>query len=131
MRGYKDNIEKVTLANSFFRNVLYTAKNCQLVVMNLKQREEIGMEVHDVDQFFRVEKGHGKLIIDANEYSLEDGDAMVVPSGSSHNIINVSDSEDLKLYTLYCPPHHKDGIVHRDKEEAEKDNEEYDGKTSE
>jgi len=131
MRGYKDNIEKVTLANDFFRNVVYTAKNCQLVVMALKPHEEIGQEIHDVDQFFKFEKGQGKVVIDGNEYEVEDGDAVIVPAGSVHNVINTSLDEDLKLYTLYCPPHHKDGVVHKDKKEAESNDEEFDGRVSE
>src|SRR3989344_1583814 len=113
MKGYSGNIEKITLSNKFFRQVLYTAKYSQLVVMSLKPHEEIGEEVHeDGDQFFRFEKGKGKVIIDGNEYEVGDGSAVVVPAGSKHNVINVSEEEDLKLYTIYSPPHHRDGVIH-------------------
>ena len=132
MKGYVDNIEKLTLENSNFRKVLYTAKHSQLVLMSLKPMEEIGMETHqDNDQFFRVEKGVGKVIIDGNEYEVADGSAVVVPAGSEHNVINVSETEDLKLYTIYSPAHHRDGVLHATKEQALSDEEEFDGKTTE
>lgn len=131
MKGYKGNIEKLVSANSFFRTVIYTSKYSQLVVMNLSPREEIGEEIHDVDQFFRFESGKGKAIIDGNEYDLFDGDVLIVPAGAKHNIINLSDEDNLRLYTLYCPPHHKDGVVHKTKKEAQSDNEHFDGETSE
>ena len=132
MKGYVINIEKETIENVNFRKVLYTAKNSQLVAMNLKPKEEIGMEVHpDNDQFFRFEKGAGKVIIDNNEYSVADGSAVIVPAGSHHNVINVSESEPLKLYTIYSPSHHKDGVVRLTKEEAEANSPEFDGNTSE
>lgn len=132
MRGFNANIEKETLENKNFRKVLYTGKHCQLVLMNLVPGEEIGMEVHpDNDQFFRFEKGNGKCIIDGNEYSLENGSVIIVPAGAQHNIINVSDTEELKLYTLYSPAHHKDGVVRLTKAEAEADGPEFDGKTTE
>ena len=132
MKGYNSNIEKETLANNNFRKVLYTAKHCQLVLMSLKPNEEIGMEVHtDNDQFFRFEKGQGKCIIDGNSYVVTDGSAIIVPSGAEHNVINTSSTEDLKLYTIYSPAHHKDGIVRATKAEAEKDGPEFDGKTTE
>ena len=122
----------VPFGNTNFREVLYTSKYCQLVLMSLRPGEEIGMETHrGNDQFFRVEKGHGQCLIDGNEYELRDGDAVVVPSGARHNIINVSDSEELKLYTIYSPPHHKDGIIRTTKKEAEAKEEEFDGKTTE
>jgi len=131
-KGYKDNIEKLTLGNENFRHVLYTAKHCQLVLMCLKPEEEIGMEVHEGnDQFFRFEKGTGKVIIDGSEYIVGDGDAVIVPQGAKHNVINTSPTEPLKLYTLYSPPHHKDGILRKTKEEAEKDGPEFDGTTTE
>ena len=131
-KGYNTNIEKDTLENTNFRKVLYTAKHCQLVLMSLKPNEEIGMEVHpDNDQFFRFEKGEGKCIIDGNEYVLSDGSVIVVPAGAQHNVINTSSSEDLKLYTIYSPAHHKDGIVRATKVEAETDGPEFDGKTTE
>ncbi|MEK9170093.1 MAG: cupin domain-containing protein [Patescibacteria group bacterium] len=132
MRGFNANIEKETLENKNFRKVLYTGKHSQLVLMNLVPGEEIGMEVHpDNDQFFRFEKGNGKCIIDGNEYSLENGSVIIVPAGAQHNIINVSDTEELKLYTLYSPAHHKDGVVRLTKAEAEADGPEFDGKTTE
>jgi mannose-6-phosphate isomerase-like protein (cupin superfamily) len=132
MKGYVINIEKDTLENKNFRKVLYTAKHSQLVLMSLKPREEIGTEVHpDNDQFFRFEKGQGKCIIDGNEYELKDGVAVVVPAGAQHNIINTSDTEELKLYTIYSPSHHKDGIVRSTKEEAERNSVDFDGATTE
>jgi mannose-6-phosphate isomerase-like protein (cupin superfamily) len=132
MKGFSANIEKETLENDNFRKVLYTAKHSQLVLMCLKPSEEIGMEVHpDNDQFFRFEKGMGKCIIDGNEYDLADGSAIVVPSGAQHNVINTSDTEKLKLYTIYSPAHHKDGIVRATKEEAVADGPEFDGTTTE
>jgi len=132
MRGFIINIEKETRENENFRKVLYTAKNSQLVLMSLRPKEEIGMEVHpDNDQFLRFEKGQGKCVIDGNEYEVKDGTAIVVPAGSQHNVINVSDSEELKLYTIYSPAHHKDGIVRATKQEAEANEAEFDGQTTE
>ncbi len=132
MKGFHINIEKETLENDNFRKVLYTAKHCQLVLMNLRPKEEIGMEVHaDNDQFFRFEKGSGKCIIDGNEYEVGDGVAIIVPAGSSHNIINVSEVEDLKMYTIYSPAHHKDGIVRKTKDEAVANEADFDGVTTE
>lgn len=132
MKGYVTNIEKDTIENNNFRKVLYTAKHSQLVLMTLKPKEEIGIEVHeDNDQFFRFEKGDGKVIIDGVEHSVSDGFAVVVPAGAQHNVINTSDSAPLKLYTIYSPAHHKDGVIHNTKEQAEKDNEHFDGETSE
>ncbi len=132
MRGYKDNIEKLTLENENFRRVLYTGKHSQLVLMTLQPNEEIGMEVHsENDQFFRFEKGTGLVLIDGNEYQVQDGDAVVVPAGSEHNVINTSSSETLKLYTIYSPAHHQDGVVHATKEMALADDEEFDGVTTE
>jgi len=131
-KGYNANIEKDTIENTNFRKVLYTGKHSQLVLMSLKPNEEIGMEVHtDNDQFFRFEKGEGKCIIDGSEYTLADGSVIIVPAGAEHNIINTSSTEDLKLYTIYSPAHHKDGIVRATKEEAEKNEEEFDGLTTE
>ena len=132
MKGFCSNIESDALENTNFRKVLYTGKNSQLVLMSLLPKEEIGMEVHEEnDQFFRVEKGEGMCIIDGNEYDLEDGTAIVVPAGAKHNVINISEKEDLKLYTIYSPAHHKDGIVRATKDEAESNEEEFDGKTTE
>jgi len=132
MKGYFANIEEETLKNKNFRKVLYTSKYSQLVLMSLKPKEEIGMEVHpENDQFFRIEKGKGKCIIDGNEYDLTDGVAILVPAGAQHNIINTSESEELKLYTIYSPPHHKDGILHKTKKEAEEKETPFDGLTTE
>jgi mannose-6-phosphate isomerase-like protein (cupin superfamily) len=130
-KGFHTNIEKETLENKNFRKVLYTAAYMQLVLMSLKPGEDIGLEVHGVDQFFRFEKGKGKVIIGNNEYEVKDGDAIIVPAGMPHNVINTSETEELKLYTLYAPPHHKDGIIRETKEEAEKNPEEFDGITTE
>lgn len=127
-KGFYGEIEKLTLENESFRKVLYTAQYCQLVLMSLQPGEEIGSEVHeDGDQFFRFEKGTGKVIIDETEYSVKDGDSVIVPAGSQHNVINTSSTEKLKLYTLYAPAHHKDGVERVTKEEAEKDAPEFDG----
>jgi len=132
MKGFVENIEKDTLANDNFRKVLYTAKHSQLVLMSLLPKEEIGMEVHlDNDQFFRFEKGQGKCVIDGNESELTDGVAVVVPAGAQHNIINTSETDKLKLYTIYSPAHHQDGVVRATKAEAEASSPEFDGKTSE
>ncbi|MCX6813404.1 MAG: cupin domain-containing protein [Candidatus Azambacteria bacterium] len=132
MKGFNANIEKETLENKNFRKVLYTGKHSQLVLMSLKPNEEIGMEVHlDNDQFFRFEQGQGKCIIDGNEYELSNGVAIIVPAGAQHNIINTSGEEELKLYTIYSPAHHKDGIVRATKEEAEKNGAEFDGVATE
>jgi mannose-6-phosphate isomerase-like protein (cupin superfamily) len=132
MNGYIDNIEKLSLENNNFRKVLYTAKHSQLVLMSLAPGEEIGMEVHpDQDQFLRIEKGTGKAVVDGVEHALEDGSAVIVPAGAQHNIVNASSTEPLKLYTIYSPPHHRDGVVHETKTAAEADNEEFDGKTTE
>ena len=132
MKGFCANIEKDTLENENFRKVLYTGKNSQLVLMSLKPKEEIGMEVHkENDQFFRFEKGEGKCIIDGNEYELKDGVAIIVPAGAQHNIVNTSETENLKMYTIYSPAHHKDGIIRATKEEAEANEAEFDEKTTE
>ncbi|WP_292388551.1 cupin domain-containing protein [Methanosarcina sp. UBA5] len=132
MKGFSINIEEATLENGNFRKVLYTSKYSQLVLMSLKPGEEIGMEVHEEnDQFFRFEQGKGKCIIDGNEYKLHDGVAVVVPAGAQHNVINTSETEELKLYTIYSPAHHKDGIMRKTKEEAEANEVEFDGVTTE
>ncbi len=132
MKGFHTNIEKDTVENNNFRKVLYTSKHSQLVLMSLKPKEEIGLEIHtENDQFFRIEKGEGLCVIDGHEYILRDGDALVVPVGAKHNIVNTSETDDLKLYTLYSPAHHKDGIVRLTKEEAEKNGEDFDGVTTE
>jgi mannose-6-phosphate isomerase-like protein (cupin superfamily) len=132
MKGFHANIEKDTVENVNFRKVLYTGKHSQLVLMSLLPKEEIGMEVHsENDQFFRFEKGEGKCIIDDNEYDLKDGVAIIVPAGAQHNIINTSETETLKMYTIYSPAHHKEGIVRATKQEAEENDTEFDGVTTE
>lgn len=132
MNGFVSNIEKDTLTNNNFRKVLYSSKHSQLVLMSLAPNEEIGMEVHpDNDQFFRFEKGQGKCIIDGHEYAVGDGVAVVVPAGAQHNVINTSGAEELKLYTIYSPAHHKDGIVRATKAEAMANEAEFDGVTTE
>lgn len=126
MTGYADNIEKLTEENRFFRQVLYTGQHSQLVVMSILPLEEIGMEVHEVnDQFFRIEQGEGKVIINGEEKVIKEGTAIIVPAGSKHNVINTSSTLPLKLYTIYSPPHHKDGVVHKTKADAEADHEDH------
>jgi mannose-6-phosphate isomerase-like protein (cupin superfamily) len=118
MTGYVTDIEEKTEANEYFRQVLFTGKYSQLVVMALQPGEDIGLEVHpNVDQFFRIEEGHGKVVIDGEESEIKDGTAVVVPAGSEHNIMNTGE-ETLRLYTIYSPPNHPDGTVHKDKAEA-------------
>ena len=130
MKGYVHRIEKAALKNKTFRTVLYTAKNCQLVVMSLKPGEDIGEEVHKLDQFLRVEKGKGKAVLDGVEHRIKPGFAILVPAGTRHNLIN-GPSGRMKLYTLYAPPNHRDGVVHATKADAEADKEHFDGKTTE
>lgn len=132
MKGIKTNIERDTIKNKNFRKVLYTAKHCQLVLMSLKPKEEIGLETHpENDQFFRFEAGRGRVEIDGNKYTVKDGDAVIIPAGAKHNVVNTSATEDLKMYTIYSPPHHKDQIVRKTKAEAEANDQEFDGKTTE
>jgi len=131
MNGYISNIEKLSLENENFRKVLYTSKHGQLVLMSLLPGEEIGEEVHDVDQFLRIEKGMGVAIINDISHDLTDGFVIVVPAGAKHNVINTG-LESMKLYSLYMPPHHRDGVIHKTKAEAESDTtDEFDGKTTE
>jgi mannose-6-phosphate isomerase-like protein (cupin superfamily) len=130
MKGYVKDIEGIAIANEDFRRVIYTAKNCQLVVMALKPKEEIGREVHQLDQFFRVEEGSGEADLDGALTAIRAGFAVLVPAGTNHNIINTG-SVPLKLYTLYAPPNHRDGVVHHTRLEAEADKEHFDGKTTE
>ena len=131
-KGFKDNIEKLTVENANFRKVLYTGANSQLVLMSLLPNEEIGLETHsDNDQFFRFEKGSGKVIINDTSYDVTDGDAVVVPAGAQHNVINTSSTEPLRFYTIYSPAHHKDGIMRQTKEEAISNEAEFDGATTE
>jgi mannose-6-phosphate isomerase-like protein (cupin superfamily) len=129
-KGFVTDIEKNTVDNTNFRKVLYTAENCQLVLMSLKSGEDIGEEVHDVDQFFRVDSGSGKAIINGASYALKNGSAVVVPAGATHNIVNTG-KEDLKMYSIYSPPHHKDKTIHKTKKDALEDDEEFDGETTE
>lgn len=131
MKGYIANLEQATLANENFRQVLYTGKHSQLVLMSLLSGEEIGAEVHKLDQFIRVEAGTGKAIMDGVEHELADGSAIVIPAGMKHNIINTSTTDKLKLYTIYSPAEHQDGIVRQTKAEAEAQEEHFDGKTTE
>jgi len=132
MKGFVTNIEKESLENENFRKVLYTDTRVQLVVMSLLPGEDIGAEVHQLDQFIRVEAGTGSAVLDGVEHELKDGYSIVVPQGARHNIINTSSTESLKLYTLYAPPNHKDGTIHKTKAEALLDEEEhFDGHTTE
>ncbi len=128
-KGFITNIEKETLENENFRKVLYTSSYSQLVVMSLKPGEEIGSEVHGLDQFIRIEKGKAKVVLNGNEHELEDDFAVVIPAGVEHNVINISENETLKLYTIYSPPEHKDGTVHPSKEDAQEEH--FDGTLSE
>lgn len=131
MTGYTGNIEQESLENENFRKVLYTSAYMQLVVMSIPAGTDIGEETHGQDQFLRIEEGEGTAIIDGEEHTLSDGYAVVVPASAKHNIINTSESEPLKLYSLYAPPHHADGTVHVTKAEAEASHEEYLGDTTE
>jgi len=131
MNGYVAHIEQLSLENKNFRKVLYTDKNSQLVLMSLLGKEDIGEEVHDVDQFLRVEAGTGEAILNGQSHALTDGSVIIVPAGTTHNILNTSDKE-MKLYTLYMPPHHRDGVIHATKAEGEADTtDEYHGETTE
>jgi mannose-6-phosphate isomerase-like protein (cupin superfamily) len=130
MKGFVKDIESIAVKNEDFRQVLYTAKNCQLVVMALKPKEEIGTEVHKLDQFFRVEEGTGEAVLDGVHTAIKAGLAVLVPAGTKHNIINTG-SVPMKLYTIYAPPNHRDGVVHHTRDEAEADKEHFDGNTTE
>ena len=130
MKGFVQDIEGLAVKNEAFRRVLYTAKNCQLVIMALKPKEEIGLEVHHLDQFFRVEEGSGEAILDGVRSPIRAGFAVLVPAGSNHNIVNTGNTP-LKLYTLYAPPNHRDGVFHQTRDAAEADDEHFDGKTTE
>jgi len=131
MKGYVDDIEEATERNENFRQVLYTGKHLQLVLMTLQPGEEIGEETHDdVDQFFRFEEGEGEVMIDGVTHEVEADFAVIVPAGARHNVINTGD-EPLRLYTLYGPPEHRDGVVHSTKAEADESEEHFDGKTTE
>ena len=130
MKGFVKNIESIAVKSKDFRRVLYTAKHCQLVIMALRPKEEIGAEVHQLDQFFRVEEGFGEAVLNGVSTTIRAGFAVVVPAGTNHNIVNTG-SVPLKLYTLYSPPNHRDGVVHHTRDEAEADSEQFDGKTTE
>lgn len=131
MNGYVANIEKLSLENKNFRQVLYTAKHSQLVLMALQPGEEIGEEVHTLDQFIRVEQGAGKAVLDGVETKIEDGSAIVIPAGARHNVINEAGAE-MKLYTIYSPPEHRDGVIHATKVDAMADEtDHFEGVTSE
>ena len=130
MKGFVQDIERLAVGNQDFRRVLYTAKNCQLVLMALEPGEAIGAEVHKLDQFFRVEEGTGEAMLDGVRTAIRSGFAIVVPAGATHNIVNTGKAA-LKLYTVYAPPNHRDGVVHHTREDAEADSEKFDGKTSE
>ena len=130
MQGFVQDIEGIAIKNADFRRVLYTASNCQLVVMALEPKGEIGAEVHELDQFFRVEDGTGEAVLDGVRTAIRPGFAVLVPAGANHNIINTGDVP-LKLYTLYSPPNHRDGVVHPTRDAAEADTEHFDGKTTE
>ncbi len=126
MKGFLTNIEEKTLANTYFRQVLYTGQHSQLVLMCLLPNEEIGEEIHEiVDQFLRIEEGEGKVILDGEENVIKDGSAIIVPAGVKHNVINISSEKSLKLYTIYSPAHHKDGTIHKTKADALKDSEDH------
>lgn len=131
MKGYITNIEKEAMENENFRKVLYTSKHSQLVLMSLNPKEEIGAEIHELDQFIRVEAGIGKAILDGMEHKIEDGSAVVIPAGTEHNIINTSENKKMKLYTIYSPPEHRDGVLHKTKADAMAQEEHFDGKTTE
>lgn len=130
MQGFLQDIEALALANDDFRRVLYTAPHCQLVLMALKPHEAIGAEVHTLDQFFRMEAGTGEAVLDGVTTAIRAGIAIVVPAGATHNIINTG-SVPLKLYTLYAPPNHRDGVVHHTPADAKADTEQFDGTTTE
>ena len=131
MKGFVTNIEQETKNNDFFRKVIFTAKNSQLVLMTLKPQEEIGEEVHNnLDQFFRFEEGEGKVVLEGEEFEIKDGFAVVVPAGTKHNVINTSAESPLRLYTIYSPPNHQDKTIHKTKEGAEASDEHFDGQTS-
>jgi mannose-6-phosphate isomerase-like protein (cupin superfamily) len=130
MKGFVQDIEGLSTRNTDFRKVLYTATNCQLVLMSLKPGEEIGAEVHKLDQFFRVEQGSGEAVIDGLRTAIHAGFAVLVPAGARHNIVN-SGAGPMSLYTLYAPPNHRDGVVHPTRAAAEADTEHFDGKTTE
>jgi len=126
MTGYINNIEKLTLTNKNFREVLFTGQHVQLVLMSLKPHEEVGMEIHaTTDQFFRIEQGEGKVIMNNKEHSIKEDDVIIIPAGTEHNVINTSSTQALKFYTLYAPPHHKDKTIHKTKSDADNDTDDH------
>lgn len=131
MKGYITNIEDDTLKNQDFRRVLYTGKNSQLVLMSLRPKEEIGEETHTLDQFIRVEAGDGVAVLDGVKHPISDGTAIVIPAGTKHNVVNDSATGELKLYTVYSPPEHRDGTIHKTKADALAHEEHFDGRTTE
>ena len=131
MKGYVTDIENATLENTDFRRVLYTGRNSQLVLMSLRPNEEIGEEVHTLDQFIRVEAGDGFAVLDGVKHPITDGTAIVIPAGTKHNVVNDSARGELKLYTVYSPPEHRDGTIHKTKADALAHEEHFDGKTTE
>ena len=128
MNGYILNIEQETVSNTDYRRVLYTANNCQLVLMSIRPGGEIGLETHSLDQFIRIESGRATVVLDGIEHAMEDDFAVIIPAGTAHNVINTGD-EDLKLYSIYSPPEHKDGTIHKTKEDEREEH--FDGKTTE
>ena len=131
-KGYKGSVEEAVHGKTDFRHVLYTGEKMQLVAMTIPPNDDIGEEIHEGhDQFFRIESGTGRVLIDETTYAVSGGDLVIVPSGSNHNVVNVSDTDVLELYTIYTPPEHEDGTTHATKEEAEADDEHFDGKTTE
>ncbi len=126
MTGYINNIEKLTLDNKNFREVLFTSQHLQLVLMSLKPHEEVGLEIHAVtDQFFRIEQGEGKVIMNKKEHIIKKDDVIIIPAGTEHNVINTSSTQPLKFYTLYAPPHHKDKTIHKTKSDADNDHDDH------
>ena len=131
MKGFVDNIERLTTGNDDYRRVLYTGRHLQLVLMTLQPGEEIGEEVHEThDQFFRIEEGRGQVVIDGQSRDVGDDDAVIVPAGARHNVVNTG-AAPLRLYTLYGPPEHREGVVHSTKPDAEAEEEHFDGRTTE
>lgn len=132
VKGFKTALEKETGVNTDFRKVLYTSKHLQLVLMSLEVGEEIGEEIHlENDQFFRFESGIGHCRVNETEYFVKDGDVLIVPAGAKHNILNASSTDQLKLYTIYAPPHHKEGIVRHSKQDATERETLFNGETTE
>jgi mannose-6-phosphate isomerase-like protein (cupin superfamily) len=131
MKYFLTNIEDATVKNTHYRRELFTGQHSQLVLMNLRPGEEIGMEVHELDQFIRFEAGEGTVVLEGEDHLVHDGIAVVIPAGTKHNVVNTSKKEDLKLYSIYSPPEHKVGTLHKTKQDAEADSDHhFDGRTS-